>query len=287
MRVVEQVPFGKRYASLITDVDIFRRIRDAYGVLPNLMQELKSHQELQQRPHLFTCRYTTTSWFMFGTRGADGLPTTFLLDTRTRRHYVCPFDFDDGFYSDTLICGEILDATFCASDCLITNRAPRWYLQNPLPERLAKAKAILEKLRPDPTTDCLSFTTREYHSLDGLANHRCQPLLGRDPVGIIITPLVFTRFPTSFYVVYRAAKRSTPSLEGSADLRSTLMIRTVEGLPDVYSAMTIEGKACGMVCIRSLRQSEMMRKLFRSEKALHMACVYDAGFGKWRPVMEG
>ena len=59
MRVVEQVPFGKRYASLITDVDIFRRIRDAYGVLPNLMQELKSHQELQQRPHLFTCRYTT------------------------------------------------------------------------------------------------------------------------------------------------------------------------------------------------------------------------------------
>ena len=286
MRVVEQVPFGKRYASLVTDVDIFRRIRDTYNVLPNLLQELKSHQELQQRPHLFTCRYTTTMWFMFGTRGSDGLPTTFLLDTRTRRHYVCPFDFDDEFYSDTLVCGEILDATFCVSDCLITNRAPRWYLQNQLQERLMKVGASLKKLRPDPATDCLTFMTKEYYTLDDLTRNRSQPLLGRDPIGIIMTPVMFTKFPVSFYVAYRVGKRSTPNHEPSADLRSTLLVSTVAGLPDVYSAMTSDGKPCGMVCIKSLQQSEMMRSLFRSEKALRMACVYDAGFGKWRPVME-
>ena len=94
-----------------------------------------------------------------------------------------------------------------------------------------------------PTTDCLSFTTKEYHSLDGLANHRCQPLLGpRSCRHHHHTPRVSRDSRHRFYVVYRAAKRSTPSLEGSADLRSTLMIRTVEGLPDVYRRHDHRGK---------------------------------------------
>ena len=287
MRLVEQVPFGKRYATLVADVDIFRRIRDTYGILPNLFQDLKSHQDLQQRPHLYTCRYTTTTWFMFGTRGSSGQPTTFLLDTRTRRHLVCPFDFDDDFYNDTLVCGEILGTTFCVSDCLVTNRAPRWYLQNSLTERLARGTAILAKLRQDPATDCLSFATKEFNSMEDLAIGRTRSLLGHDPIGVIITPLTFTKFPIALYVAYRAGKRGVPHHEPSADLRSTLTIRTVDGLPDCYSAITAEGKTCGMVCIKSLRQSEMMRKLFTGVKALRMACVFDAGFGKWRPVMEG
>lgn len=63
-----------------------------------------------------------------------------------------------------------------------------------------------------------------------------------------------------------------------------LKIIPVSNYPDVYSAF--EGdKELGIISVRSLKDSEKMRDLFKNKKKINLLCKWNEEFQKWYPVI--
>lgn len=296
LTAIEQVPFGKKNAYLITSPDFFRGIKDRYEVLITNHQDIGGDGlfRIKKWPHMFTVNISHTYWYLYGTRVCNR-PVCMLLDRDQKRQYLIEANFDTSFYDGTLISGEIIKNSFIAQDILIWKNSTRFYLQHNLSTRHGKLRNFLTtSFHPDPLIDPLDFWIKPYFQLEQLSrldeiNEMISKFGETKFKHLIFTPIQFHRYPNSIVYRLRPGELKHNSLyvveKHKAAQELTLTKSSADG-PDIYFVKSAGGTDMGLAYVCDESTSKLLRERFRDINSLQLKCVYNNEFKKWQPVLD-